>query len=296
MTSALVHFAQLKPPPPPALQQLLATSSSLEPAAPTAFIGDSSHHPPPPRRDVSPPSSSLGGAVAGSTAAAAIHHAAWDTIRAELLRQKIVFDVELRRQRDVYDEQFAVVSQALLEREQECVHLRSSIASLSQRVDALERGGMASRRPSPLRSVIGDVDSVAALSALPSIGTLTPRSGTPHVGGSGAGAAVGPSSRPLSFAHAGGSSSSLSVPPQRIIRPQLSAGGGRPHHEAPPYRSNGSTQRGRSPIPLTAHHPSGNAPPSGQHSPRPTAKQRSNRNVNNNREQRSRQSCYSENP
>ena len=71
-----------------------------------------------------------------------------DDIRAELLRQKIVFDSELRRQRDTYEERLAWTTDELRKREIECRSLQTSVSLLGQKVDQLERLLGSSKPPS----------------------------------------------------------------------------------------------------------------------------------------------------
>lgn len=61
-----------------------------------------------------------------------------DALRAEVLRQKIVFEAELRRQREVYDARLCVAEQALHDREIDCRNLQSVITILGKKVDALQ--------------------------------------------------------------------------------------------------------------------------------------------------------------
>jgi hypothetical protein len=66
--------------------------------------------------------------------------AEFDIFRAELLRQKIVFEGELRRQREVFEARIDRLERTRDDSAKDNVHLRSSIHSLSARLEALERG------------------------------------------------------------------------------------------------------------------------------------------------------------
>jgi hypothetical protein len=68
---------------------------------------------------------------------------ALDAFRAELLRQKIVFDAELRRQRESFEDQLLSVSKALADRETDCRNLHAVVSILGKKVEGLsERLGM----------------------------------------------------------------------------------------------------------------------------------------------------------
>lgn len=74
-------------------------------------------------------------------------------LRSELLRQKIIFEAELRRQRETFDEKLSVISQELADREADCRNLQSVITILGRKVDAMtEQKTVAAPAPAgPLR-------------------------------------------------------------------------------------------------------------------------------------------------
>lgn len=61
-----------------------------------------------------------------------------DAFRAELLRQKIVFESELRRQREATEDRLEYLSKQLSERESENRSLRVSLTIMGKKVDALQ--------------------------------------------------------------------------------------------------------------------------------------------------------------
>lgn len=61
-----------------------------------------------------------------------------DELRAEWLRSKIIFDAELRRQREVYEARLAVAEEKLQDRETDCKNLQNVITILGRRLDALQ--------------------------------------------------------------------------------------------------------------------------------------------------------------
>lgn len=86
-----------------------------------------------------------------------------DGFRSELLRQKIVFEAELRRQRESFEERFTSVAKELAAREADCRNLQSVITILGKKVDALteqvtRRPPTPRRMPTPTRppSLVGD--------------------------------------------------------------------------------------------------------------------------------------------
>ncbi|KAG5466292.1 hypothetical protein LSCM4_01438 [Leishmania orientalis] len=77
-----------------------------------------------------------------------------DALRSELLRQKIIFEAELRRQREMFEERLSLMSNELAAREADCRNLQSVITILGRKVDAIAEqrqytGGH--RPPTPTR-------------------------------------------------------------------------------------------------------------------------------------------------
>eukprot|EP00759_Apiculatamorpha_spiralis_P046149 PhF_6_TR42711/c0_g1_i1/m.64523/K18598/EML6; echinoderm microtubule-associated protein-like 6 len=62
-----------------------------------------------------------------------------ESLRAELLRQKIVFESELRRQRELHEEMQDETNRQLKAREVECRNLQTSLTTLGRRLETLER-------------------------------------------------------------------------------------------------------------------------------------------------------------
>ncbi|CAM43467.1 conserved hypothetical protein [Leishmania braziliensis MHOM/BR/75/M2904] len=60
-----------------------------------------------------------------------------DALRSELLRQKIIFEAELRRQREMFEERLSIISNELADREADCLNLQSVITILGRKVDAI---------------------------------------------------------------------------------------------------------------------------------------------------------------
>lgn len=73
-----------------------------------------------------------------STPVSATGNSELDLLRAELLRQKIIFEAELRRQRELYDHRFEVMSQQLRDRETDCRNLQAVVTILGKKVDTLQ--------------------------------------------------------------------------------------------------------------------------------------------------------------
>lgn len=74
-----------------------------------------------------------------------------DAFRSELLRQKIVFEAELRRQREYFEERISVLAQELADREADCRNLQSVVTILGKKVELLaERRPTTPRRPAAL--------------------------------------------------------------------------------------------------------------------------------------------------
>jgi hypothetical protein len=71
-----------------------------------------------------------------------------DYFRAELLRQKIVFESELRRQREVFDDRVAGLEREARSRDDEIRGLHGSLAALGYRVDGI----INNRVPTPRRT------------------------------------------------------------------------------------------------------------------------------------------------
>lgn len=57
--------------------------------------------------------------------------------RAELLRQRVIFEAELRRQRETADARFEAIAHELAEREADCRNLQSVVTMLGKKVDSL---------------------------------------------------------------------------------------------------------------------------------------------------------------
>lgn len=82
-----------------------------------------------------------------------------DALRSELLRQKIIFEAELRRQREAFEERLSSIAQELADREADCRNLQSVITILGRKVDAIaeQMSGSSTaavaRPPTPTRSV-----------------------------------------------------------------------------------------------------------------------------------------------
>ncbi|KAG5492674.1 hypothetical protein JKF63_01253 [Porcisia hertigi] len=75
-----------------------------------------------------------------------------DALRSELLRQKIIFEAELRRQREAFEERLSLISQELADREADCRNLQSVVTILGRKVDAIaEQRIVAQRPPTPTR-------------------------------------------------------------------------------------------------------------------------------------------------
>ncbi|KAG5466837.1 hypothetical protein LSCM1_01014 [Leishmania martiniquensis] len=73
-----------------------------------------------------------------------------DALRSELLRQKIIFEAELRRQREMFEERLSLISNELAAREADCRNLQSVITILGRKVDAIaeqRQYATASQRP-----------------------------------------------------------------------------------------------------------------------------------------------------
>ncbi|CAD2216779.1 hypothetical protein ADEAN_000425700 [Angomonas deanei] len=60
-----------------------------------------------------------------------------DAFRAELLRQKLIFESELHRQREDFEERLATVTQELADREADCRNLQSVVTILGKKIDLL---------------------------------------------------------------------------------------------------------------------------------------------------------------
>ncbi|KPA86236.1 hypothetical protein ABB37_00470 [Leptomonas pyrrhocoris] len=78
-----------------------------------------------------------------------------DALRSELLRQKLIFDAELRRQRESFEERLSYITQELADREADCRNLQSVITILGRKVDAiteLKENGTTPRPPTPRRN------------------------------------------------------------------------------------------------------------------------------------------------
>ncbi|KPI90257.1 hypothetical protein ABL78_0639 [Leptomonas seymouri] len=80
-----------------------------------------------------------------------------DAVRSELLRQKIIFEAELRRQREAFEERLSYITQELADREADCRNLQSVITILGRKVDViaeqkLANGVAAVRPPTPTRN------------------------------------------------------------------------------------------------------------------------------------------------
>lgn len=78
-----------------------------------------------------------------------------DTFRAELLRQKIIFEAELRRQRDYFENKVASLARNLADRETDCRNLQCVVTILGKKVDALSeqvRPPTPRRAPTPTRN------------------------------------------------------------------------------------------------------------------------------------------------
>lgn len=78
-----------------------------------------------------------------------------DSLKAEVLRQKIIFDSELRRQREVYEARISSIEQMLVDRELDCKNLQSVITILGRKLDALQDHVMSSQQQGLRRSSDG---------------------------------------------------------------------------------------------------------------------------------------------
>ncbi|KAK7195715.1 hypothetical protein NESM_000501800 [Novymonas esmeraldas] len=82
-----------------------------------------------------------------------------DALRSELLRQKIIFEAELRRQREMFEERLSLVSHELADREADCRNLQSVITILGRKVDAIaeqrQYTTVVHRPPTPTRQSSG---------------------------------------------------------------------------------------------------------------------------------------------
>lgn len=78
-----------------------------------------------------------------------------DALRSELLRQKIIFEAELRRQRETFEERLSLITNELADREADCRNLQSVITILGRKVDAIAEQrqyiAVAHRPPTPTR-------------------------------------------------------------------------------------------------------------------------------------------------
>lgn len=90
-----------------------------------------------------------------------------DALRAELLRQKLVFESELRRQREHFEERLAAVSQELADREADCRNLQAVVTILGKKVDAVAEAQRL-RPPTPRRAPTPTRGPTAADAASPS--------------------------------------------------------------------------------------------------------------------------------
>ena len=91
-----------------------------------------------------------------------------DAFRAELLRQKIVFDAELRRQREHFEDELATVTKALADRETDCRNLHAVISILGKKVDGLAERLSMIRSGTPQRCNNNDVNATTNGSRMPS--------------------------------------------------------------------------------------------------------------------------------
>ncbi|GET92772.1 hypothetical protein, conserved [Leishmania tarentolae] len=78
-----------------------------------------------------------------------------DALRSELLRQKIIFEAELRRQRESFEERLLLITNELADREADCRNLQSVITILGRKVDAIAEQrqyvNVVQRPPTPTR-------------------------------------------------------------------------------------------------------------------------------------------------
>ncbi|CAG9582609.1 conserved hypothetical protein [Leishmania major strain Friedlin] len=78
-----------------------------------------------------------------------------DALRSELLRQKIIFEAELRRQRETFEERLSLITNELADREADCRNLQSVITILGRKVDAIAEQrqyiAVVHRPPTPTR-------------------------------------------------------------------------------------------------------------------------------------------------
>eukprot|EP00759_Apiculatamorpha_spiralis_P042327 PhF_6_TR40461/c0_g1_i1/m.60460/K18598/EML6; echinoderm microtubule-associated protein-like 6 len=63
-----------------------------------------------------------------------------EQLRAELLRQKIVFESELRRQREHFEEKLDEAFALLKERENDCRNLQTALTTLGRKIDSMDKG------------------------------------------------------------------------------------------------------------------------------------------------------------
>jgi hypothetical protein len=104
-----------------------------------------------------------------------------DALRSELLRQKIIFEAELRRQRESFEERLSLITQELADREADCRNLQSVITILGRKVDAITEQkpvvpAAVVRPPTPTRNTNAHESPFRRnLSSLPSPGGHTSR-------------------------------------------------------------------------------------------------------------------------
>lgn len=73
--------------------------------------------------------------------------------RSELLRQRVIFEAELRRQREASDARFQAIARVLEAREADCRNLQSVVTILGKRVDSLtDQRTPIQRSSTPIRS------------------------------------------------------------------------------------------------------------------------------------------------
>lgn len=74
------------------------------------------------------------------------------SFRSELLRQRVIFEAELRRQREAADVRFQAIARELAAREADCRNLQSVVTILGKKVDSLsDHRSTLQRSSTPIR-------------------------------------------------------------------------------------------------------------------------------------------------